>query len=134
MKIHSGNLETLPADIPQVQTFQRLTQEFPVEGTTASLVVRAPASERSAVTEALRSLDHDAVATPSFVESGRDPVRVSADGTTSVLELAIPFEESNPKVDRAIESLRTDLAPAALQGLHATYAVGGDAARSGQDA
>jgi RND superfamily putative drug exporter len=33
-------------------------------------------------------------------------------------------------VDRAIESLRTDLAPTALKGLHAKYAVGGDAAES----
>jgi RND superfamily putative drug exporter len=130
MKIHSGNLETLPASIPEVQTFQRLTQEFPVEGTSALLVVKAPATDRVAVTDALNRLEATAVGTAAFVESGREPIRVSEDGTTSVLELAIPFDESDPKADRAIESLRTDLAPAALDDLGAEYAVGGGAAES----
>ncbi|MEO7352376.1 MAG: MMPL family transporter, partial [Marmoricola sp.] len=130
MKIHSGNLETLPASIPEVQTFQRLTEEFPVEGTTASLVVKGQASDRAAVGDSLRTLERAAVKTPSFVESGRDSIRVSADGTTSVLELAIAFDESDPKADRAIESLRNDLAPAALDGLGVDYAVGGGAAES----
>jgi len=130
MKIHSGNLETLPDSIPEVQTFHRLTEEFPVEGTTASLVVKAPAQNRAAVGAALRTLDRAALDTSAFAASGRDPIRVSEDGTTSVLELAMPYDESDPKVDRAIESLRTDLAPAALADLGAEYAVGGGAAES----
>ncbi len=130
MKIHSGNLQTLPDSIPEVQTFQRLTEEFPVEGTTALLVVKAPAGDRAQVADALAGVDRAALRTSSFVESGRDPVRVSEDGTTSVLQLAIPYDESDPKVDRAIESLRTDIAPAELDGLDAEYAVGGGAAES----
>jgi RND superfamily putative drug exporter len=130
MKIHSGNLETLPDSIPEVQTFQRLTEEFPVEGTTASLVVRAPASAQTAVGDALEELDRAAVETAGFVDSGREPIRVSEDGATSVLELAMPFDESDPRVDRAIESLRDGLAPAALDDLGVEYAVGGGAAES----
>ncbi|MET0999521.1 MAG: MMPL family transporter, partial [Marmoricola sp.] len=130
MKIHSGNLETLPDSIPEVQTFQRMTEEFPVEGTTALLVVDAPAAERADVGAALAALDSAALDTPGFVPSGRDPVQVSEDGTTSVLQLAIPYDESDPRVDRAIESLRDDLAPAALDDLGVEYAVGGGAAES----
>jgi len=55
---------------------------------------------------------------------------VSADATTSVLRLAIPYPESDPRVDRAIELLRGELAPAALDALPAEYAVGGGAAES----
>jgi RND superfamily putative drug exporter len=130
MKIHSSNLATLPASIPQVQTFISITEEFPVEGSGAALVVRAPAQSRADVAEALRTLEEQAVATGSFVDSGREPVRVSEDGTTTVLELAIPADTSDAGVDRAIESLRDELAPAALSGLGAEYAVGGDAAES----
>ncbi len=130
MKIHSGNLETLPDSIPEVQTFQRMTEEFPVEGTTALLVVNASVADRAEVAEALAEVDRTALDTADFVGSGRDPVRVSDDGTTSVLQLAIPYSESDPKVDRAIESLRADLAPAALDGLDVEYAVGGGAAES----
>jgi putative drug exporter of the RND superfamily len=132
MKIHQANLQTLPADIPEVQTFTRLTREFPVEGATALVVVRAPAADQQSVASALAALDQKAVDSASFVESGREPVKVSADGRTSVLELAIPFEESDPRVDTAIQTLRDDLIPAALGTLdgHATYAVGGGAAES----
>src|SRR6478735_1349753 len=130
MKIHSGNLETLPASIPEVQTVKQIAREFPFEGTTASVVVHGSASERSAVSAALGRLDRAAIATPDFVDSGQDPVRTSADGTTTVLDLAMPYEESDPKADRAVESLRADLVPAALEGLPVKYAVGGGVAES----
>jgi RND superfamily putative drug exporter len=130
MKIHSGNLETLPASIPEVQTVQRIAQEFPSQGTTASVVVRAPASERTAVRTALGQLESAAIATPDFVDPGEKSVRSSADGTTTVLDLAMPYEESDPAADRAVESLRTGLAPAALDDLPAEYAVGGGVAES----
>ena len=130
MRIHSGNLQTLPDDIPEVQTYTRITQEFPAEGTTATVVVKADAGDRAEVGRALRELDRDAVATKDFVGSDQDPVAVSADGTTSVLHLAMPYDESDPKVDRAVESVRTTLAPAALDDLDAEYAVGGGPAES----
>ena len=131
MRIHSGNLETLPASIPEVQTFQRITEEFPAEGTTATVVVKAPAGDRAAVGRgARRTWTGRPRPLPDFVGTGQDPVRVSADGTTSVLQLAMPYDESDPKVDRAIETVRTDLAPAALDDLDAEYAVGGGAAES----
>jgi RND superfamily putative drug exporter len=130
MRIHSANLQTLPADIPEVQTFARIAQEYPSEGTTATVVVRAPAADRAAVDQALRRLAGAATGTADFVGSGPDPVRVSSDGRTSVLDLAMPYDESDPRVDRAITSLRTHLAPAALGGLRAKHVVGGEAAES----
>ena len=130
MKLHSGNLETLPDDIPEVQTFTAMTKAFPVEGTTAEVVVQASAADQDRVAAALARLDDEAVATGDFVETGRESIVVSEDGTTSVLELAMPYDESDERVDRAIEALRIDLAPAALDDLGAEYAVGGGAAES----
>ncbi len=133
MKIHSANLQTLPASIPEVQTLTRISQEFPEEGTTASVVVKASAADRAEVANALTGLDRAAVATPDFVESGGEAIRVSSDGTTSVLQLAMPFDESDPRTDGAVESLRSDLAPAALDDLDdldAVHAVGGGVAES----
>jgi RND superfamily putative drug exporter len=130
MRIHSGNLQTLPASIPEVQTYTRITQEYPAEGTTATVVVKASPDQRAGVGDALRQLDRRAIATSDFVGSGRDPVQVSSDGTTSVLALAMPYDESDPKVDGAITALRTHLVPAALGDLHVEHAVGGGAAES----
>jgi putative drug exporter of the RND superfamily len=130
MKTHAANLQTLPASIPEVATFTRITEEFPVEGVTASVVVKAAPGQRVAVGSALSSLNDAALATPDFVDSGRDPVTVSSDGTVSVLELAIPYAESDPRVDAAIKRLRSELVPAALGGLDAEHAVGGGAAEA----
>ena len=130
MRIHSGNLQTLPASIPEVQTYARITQEYPSEGTTATVVVKAARADRAEVGQALRNLDREAIGTDDFVGSGREPVQVSADGSTSVLTLAMPYDESDPKVDGAITSLRAHLVPAALGDLHAEHAVGGGAAES----
>jgi RND superfamily putative drug exporter len=130
LRLHSANLQTLPSDIPEVATFTRITETFPVEGTTATVVVAAAASERQDVAAALDDLDAAAIATDDFVATGRDAVQVSADGTTSVLRLAMPYAESDDRTDRAIERLRDLLAPAALEELGAEYAVGGGAAES----
>jgi RND superfamily putative drug exporter len=130
MKIHSGTLETLPASIPAAKTAQAMAKEFPVEGASATLAVKAPVSERADVERALEGLNDAALATGDFVETGRALVETSADGTISVLRLAMPYDESDGRVDDAIKRLREELAPSALGNLDAEYAVGGGAAES----
>ncbi|SDC61892.1 MMPL family transporter [Nocardioides lianchengensis] len=129
MKTHQANLETLPASIPEVQTMRDVTAAFPSEGTTAEVVVRAGADDADDVRAALEQLADDAVATGAFVASGSD-VEVSDDGRTSVLELAMPFAESDERVDEALRDLRTDLVPAAVDVPGAEAVVGGGAAES----
>jgi RND superfamily putative drug exporter len=102
MKIHSGTLETLPASIPAAKTAKAMAQEFPVEGASATLAVKAAASDRADVERALTELNDDAIATGDFVETGRTLVETSADGTISVLRLAMPYDESDQRVDDAI--------------------------------
>ena len=130
MKLHSATLQTLPQDLPEVQTFSRITETFPVEGTAVVVVVRADAGDRKEVATALGELDESARATGEFVSTGRAAVAVSEDGTTSTLRLAMPWDEADDRVDDGIVSLRGDLAPAALDPLGAEYAVGGGAAES----
>ena len=130
LKLHSGNLETLPDDIAEVQTFKAMTESFPGEGTTATVVVKASDGDQQAVADALAGLEADANGGDHFVDAGPDQLEVSQDGTTSVMRLAMPYDESDERVDRAIEQLRTDLAPAALDDLDVEYAVGGGAAES----
>jgi putative drug exporter of the RND superfamily len=129
MKTHSANIETLPSSIPEARTMQDLSHAFPAEGTTADLVVRAKASKQDQVAAALADVEAAAEKSPLFRPSGT-PVAVSADGSTSVLTLAMPYDESDGRVDTAIKQVRSELAPSALDGLHVEYAVGGDAAES----
>ena len=129
MKTHSCNLETLPTSIPEVQTMRDLSAAYPCEGTTAEVVVRAPAAQRDEVAAALAELGRPRWRRDDSGRTG-EPVAVSADGRTSVLSVGIPFDESDARVDSAIRELRADLAPPALDGLDVEYAVGGDAAES----
>lgn len=129
MKVHSANLDTLPGSIPEVVTFRDLTRAFPQEGASAQVVVRADEQDAREVRARLADLDERAAATGDFVAGGDGSIRSSEDGRTSVLQLAIPFEESDPRVDDAVERLRDDLVPQALGGL-GEQAVGGGAAES----
>jgi RND superfamily putative drug exporter len=129
MKVHESNLETLPGTIPQVQTYRTMASLFPAQGASADVVVRAPASDRAEVRAALEALNTKAIGTADFVEGDAEPIRTSTDGRTSILGLAMPYKDSDPKVDRAVERLRGSLTRDTLGGLRADYAVGGQAAQ-----
>ncbi|GAA4689970.1 MMPL family transporter [Nocardioides conyzicola] len=133
MKTHSDTLDTLPASIPQVQTVKDISASFPAdEGASARVVVRSDGASAQQVTAALDDLTRKAVATGDFVASGRG-VQTSQDGTTSLIVLGMPFDETDPRVNDALLDLRGDLVPAALDGVvgrTGAYAVGGDAAES----
>lgn len=128
LKTHHATLETLPADLPTSQTLRDIAETFPSEGSTATIVVSG--AEPGAVVPALRRLAADAGDTADFAADGQ--VRTSEDGGTSVLELGLAHDESDDRTHAAIESLRGDLAPAALGDLgpDGSWAVGGGAADS----
>ena len=129
MRLHSGNLDTLPGSIPEVATLRAISDEFPGEGATATVVVRSSAAS-AAVGSALGDLRRVAVASGDFVDTGERPI-VSADGSTTLMSLAIPFPESDERVDEALRTLRADLVPAAFGDLDGTETVvGGGAAES----
>ncbi len=130
MKVHSSNLDVLPESIPEVATLRDLAQAFPLAGASAQVVVHAGVRDARAVRTALAELDHRAAETGDFVGGDAGSIRTSDDGRTSVLDLAIPFEESDPRVDDAVELLRNALLPAALGDIDAQHAVGGSAAES----
>jgi RND superfamily putative drug exporter len=129
MKTHSDTLDTLPQSIPQVQTIKDISASFPAdEGASARVVVKSDGASPQEVSSALDRLTDKAVATGDFVASGRG-VQTSKDGTTSVIVLGMPFDETDPRVNDALHLLRDDLVPANLDGL-GEHAVGGSAAES----
>jgi putative drug exporter of the RND superfamily len=130
MKLHDANLTTLPNDIPTVQTMRAMAAEFPSQGTTATVVVHGPAARHADVVRALDGLERSAAATPWFDQAQSGALRTSADRTTEVLTLPIPYSWSDDRSTQAVQHLRADLVPAALSGLPVEHAVGGDVATS----
>lgn len=130
MRTHQASAETLPVDIPAVQTLRAITKEFPSEGTSAQVVVDG--ADAGAAEAALEDLAAAAGRSGDFVAAGAT-VETSEDGGTSVLHLPIPYDESDDRAAGAVERLRADLVPDALDaaGLTAAdHAVGGGAAES----
>ncbi|WP_183407142.1 MMPL family transporter [Nocardioides marmorisolisilvae] len=128
MKVHEGNLKTLPADIPQVQTFRAMSAAFPSQNEGADVVVKAPAGQQQQVRSELEQLAAAATRTRDFVPEDGQLVQVSRDGTVSVLHLRTAYADSDPRLDGAVQHLREDLVPANVHG--STAYVGGSAAES----
>ena len=131
MKVHGSNLDTLPADIPQVQTVRTMSEEFPSQGAKLAVVVKAPSGEKAEVRRALVGLEKTAIAGRDFVNGLPDPIEVSADGTVTVLHLLTAYDEVDSRVGGAVDRLRDDLVPPALDGLDRSaveHAVGGSVA------
>ncbi len=130
MRTHDGNLDTLPSSIPEVQTLHALADQFPSEGTTATVVVRGAEDQHDQVVGALTSLETSAAATPWFDRAGHRAVETSPDGRTVRLTLPIPFSASDDRSGEAVEQLRSQLVPDAVGDLPVEHAVGGDVASS----
>ena len=130
MKIHDANLDTLPASIPQVQTLHAVADEFPSEGTTATVVVHGTASQHDQVVQAMRQLETSAASTPWFDPAGSDAIETAPDGETVRLTLPIPYSGSDDRSGQAVEQLRDRFVPGAFSGMHVEHAVGGDVAES----
>ena len=127
MKLHSGTLQTLPTTISEVGTMRAVASDFPGQGPVADVVVHGGGGQARAALNVVRT---EAVATGRFVDVDGSPIRTASDGETSVLSLAMPYDEADVRVDRALEDLRQNVIPGALDATGATYAVGGDAAYS----
>lgn len=127
MRTHQASAETLPRDIPTVQTYRALTKAFPAEGTSAQVVVTGV--DEQAARAGLDRLAAAAGRSADFVTAGAT-VRASADGRTSVIDLGMPYDESDDRATAAIERLRSTLVPDAFRDSGAEVKVGGGAAES----
>ena len=138
MKTHQGSEETLPDDIPTVQTLRAITKAFPSEGTAAQVVLTGVDRDRAET--ALNELAREAGDIDGFDVRGAE-VEASSDGRTSLITLPITYEESDDRATEAIEQLREHLIPDTLGDLGASvakddspdgaaWAVGGGAADS----
>ncbi len=130
MKIHDANLDTLPDSIPQVKTLHTITDEFPTEGATATVVVHGTAAQHDQVVRAMQQLETSTASTPWFDPAGAHAIETAPDGETVRLTLPIPYSGSDDRAGEAVQLLRDRFVPTAFGGMHVEHAVGGDVAES----
>lgn len=116
MKTALAGVEGLPQNLAVVDAYKRLTAAVPQDGTTVDVVVRAPAADAGKVDAALRGAFGRATAT-GHVVSPDAKVSASADRQVHVLALAVPYGESDPKLNQAVDAVRADVTPAVRSAL-----------------
>jgi len=125
MKTEPGGLSTLPQSIPEVKTMTALQQNFPSQGMAYDVVAKGnnPAA-------GLEQLQQAAVDSREFVVTPGESIK--SNGDTAVLTLVSVRPDTNEDAKQALEKLRNDLVPAALNSAGVSWAVGGETA-SGVD-
>jgi RND superfamily putative drug exporter len=130
MSTHESTVDSLPQDIPAVQAFQRVQQSFPSEHPTFEVVLKTTANGSAAAENALRSIEADAVSA-RITDPGDQDIQVSKDGRTLALTMSAAHLDGDPRNDAAIEQLRDQAVPDAIDDLPGTTsAVGGGVAET----
>ena len=131
LHMHTGEpgTETLPENIPVVQTFERLQKAFPSETSGMTLVVKAETSRarpsRPASTSSSTPWPHSR---RLFPDEGVT-IDVNPDKTVATVEFGIAGDGNNAASEHALDVVRSDVLPSTLgpvNGVEA-YATGGPA-------
>jgi uncharacterized membrane protein YdfJ with MMPL/SSD domain len=119
----------LPRDIPIVQTYDRVVDAFPSEGTEETVVVEAADVTSGPVAAAIADLRRQAQSDP--VVTGPVAVKVSGDRKVASIEVPTVGSGSDAEGTAALERIRDRMVPAAFAAVPgATVNVTGWAAQS----
>jgi RND superfamily putative drug exporter len=126
MNLKSTSAADLPRVIPVVQSYDRLTEAFPTEGTNHLVAVRAEPGQAAQVHAALTELSNRTQGDPLFADVPAPVIKVSRD--QRVTTLAVPTTHGVGTEDgrRSLTELRDELVPGTVGTVRgAEYAVGG---------
>jgi uncharacterized membrane protein YdfJ with MMPL/SSD domain len=116
--MHTGTPEmadSLPADQPVVQTFNRLREAFPSETSAARVVVKADDVTKPDVTRAIAALQDKAHGRADLFPGEDDAdVDVSPDHRVATLDLETAGNGSDAESNKALDALRGELIPTTI--------------------
>lgn len=114
MELRNSGSDSLPRSIPLVATYDRIVDAYPQEGITHTVAVWSDrALDREAVDEATADLVAATSSSPLFVGGDARP-DYSPDGSVAVVDIAVPFDESDPKAQESLDAVRGSLIPQTL--------------------
>jgi uncharacterized membrane protein YdfJ with MMPL/SSD domain len=124
-----GGVDDLPADLPVVQTYERIQDSFPSEGVQAAVVVEATDVRGGEVAAGINRLVRDADASEAMIPGAS--VTYNKAGNVAQISIPTPGSGSDDASMAAMEEIRHELAPATVGQVEgATVSVTGPAAQS----
>jgi RND superfamily putative drug exporter len=125
MRLRPVTGQDLPRSVPILRAYDRLNAAFPERGEAHTVVLRSTGAAplpRAEVTAAVADLARRAGASGLFATGGTAPApRFSTDGRVAALDLAIPYQASDPRAGRSLDLLRERLVPATLGRVAGTW-------------
>ncbi|MFC0006882.1 MMPL family transporter [Micromonospora siamensis] len=129
MRLKVVQATDMPASVPIIATYQRLTAAFPSTNSEHLVAVEAPAGKSAAVNAALRQLIDRTSGDPLFAAEPISSIRTSQDGRVATVGLGVPFDPRDEQAERSLQKLRDEYLPETVGTVPgARYAVGGQVA------
>ncbi len=126
MTLRFPGTEDLPRDTAVMQAYDRLTENFPSEGTSHEIAVKAPAGKSAEVRAEFAELIQRTRGDRLFAADGLTKPETSKDGTVTRFSIATPYESGTGEAHQALTKLRNELVPQTVGTVDgAEYAVGG---------
>jgi uncharacterized membrane protein YdfJ with MMPL/SSD domain len=130
--MHTGQpgTESLPKEIPVVQTFERLQAAFPSETSDMSVVLHAKDVTEPAVRKAIAKFEHAMAQRHDLFPEADTALDVNPDKTVATLSFAVAGNGEGKESDHALDVMRDEVVPSTLgsvTGLQA-FVTGGHAA------
>jgi RND superfamily putative drug exporter len=128
LKLKASGEEDLPRTIPVMQSYDRLTEAFPSEGTNHVVAVRTDPAHIEQVRTELTELSGRTQNDPLFAPTAEPAIEVSADGTVARLDVPTTRAPGSAEGDASLAKLR-ELVPETVGTVPGVeYAVGGEIA------
>ena len=114
MQLRSGGIDSLPGDIPAVQTYERIIAAYPAEGAAHTVVVwDEEPLDRAGLDAALLALAQGADADDRFLPAPA-VAELSPSGQVARIEVGVPFGYGTTEASESLQALRGELVPAAF--------------------
>jgi uncharacterized membrane protein YdfJ with MMPL/SSD domain len=129
LKSVTSGVDDLPQDIPVIETYNKVKDVFPSEGSVATVVVEADDVRSGAAATGIAALRTEVANSDSFLPGTE--VVYSDDDTVAQINVPTPGSGNDEPSIRALDELRDEIIPATLGGAEGTSVnVSGDAADS----
>ncbi len=111
MQTGEPSTDTLPKEIPIVQTFERMQTAFPSETSGQDLVLKAKDVTAPAVTAGIKRFEQALAKQPKLFPDAHVEIDVSPSKSVATLSIATEGNGSDELSDKALDAVRNDLVP-----------------------
>jgi RND superfamily putative drug exporter len=122
MQTGEPGTETLPSDVPMVQTFERLDKAFPSETSDMGVVVKGKDLTSKAFASATATFQQQVAKHPELFPDPKPTIDINPDHTVATVSVGMNGNGSDSTSDKALSVMRGEIVPASYGAMPASEA------------